>query len=212
MIRCDVSTMLAKPLARHIRSGAPTSPDLYWRADLVVIGTEPCVVAEEIQTGYVMVFCCLDERDFGRFPQLFRDRFWRELAAICKHTGAYDSQTLASGFQALFADQYYHHDPYPIEEGRVLKASEKLERHFLYKQQPLPADGRSAFEFGFAFNSRQGRNKDAPTALEMMGNHCLNWLEQYLEENPAVAEPDLPVAVTSIEDNIVTVDFGRSRR
>lgn len=216
MIQLDISTALAKPLAKHLRLAPSQDTDLYWRADLAVVGTEPCVVAEEQQTGYVIVLCGLDREDFARFPDLFRDRLWREVAAICKQANLYDNGMLAKYLPALCEQQYYRHDPEPIEEGRILKVIEQLERRFLYDRESLPYDGRSAFEFSFAINNKKSRtdtDTNRPSAAESLGDFCLNWMEARIDAGEGIEpEAETSAAVTSVRDNIVSVDFSQRRR
>ena len=205
MIRFDLSRELAKPLARHLKPARSGEPLLLWRADVAMIGADVCVVAQEQQTQYLMVLCGLSSDQFSHFPALFRERFWRETAAICKQAGLYDSQTLARSLGALCDQQHYQLDPLPQEEGPISKTLEKLERRFLYEDLPLPIDGRSAFEFGFELNSklsRAARESGQPCAAEALGNLCLNLIEAEMEISSAGA-------VTSVEDNVVTVDFAR---
>ena len=151
-----------------------------------------------------MVLCELDADDFARFPDLFRERFCREAAAICKQAGIYDNATLLQHLAAMFEAQHYHLDPEPIEEGRITKVFESLERRFLHERQPLPLDGRSAFEFSFHFNGKKPKpNGDEykPSAAEALGNLCLNLIESRIPPSPVVSEID----------NIVRVDFAGQR-
>ena len=210
MIQIDLSKALAKPLARHLKPARILDPDLYWRADVAMIGAQACIVAQEQYSQYVMVMCGLESDDFGDFPQLFRERFFREVAAICKQAQLYDNQTLATQLAALCEEQHYQLDPEPLEEGPITKVFETLERRSLYERQPLPCDGKSAFEFSFPINSRQSRSdraNDKPSAAEAIGNLCLNLIERRLEGEKAGERP----VVQSTVDNIVRVDFARQR-
>lgn len=209
-MRIDLSKDLAKPLAKHLNPAKEIQPDLWWRAEVAQIGTHICVVAEEQYSHYILVLCGLGKDDFANFPQLFCDRLWREVAVICKLSGLYDRETLAKHLLAICGEQRYHLDPEPQEEGRLLSVMEKLERRFLYERQPLPTDGKSAFEFGFEINSRKpktDRENDKPSAAEALGNYCLNLIEEQL-----AAEQELIRASVPGPDNIVRVDFLRQRR
>ena len=209
MIEIALSKALAKPLAKHLKPTQIWEPDLYWRADVALIGSEICIVAQEQYSQYVMVLCGLSGDDFRSFPQLFRERFCREAAAICKQAGLYDNRTLTTELMALCEEQHYHLDPEPIEEGRITSVLEKLERMFLYEQKPLPTDGRSAFEFTFPINSRHpktGPDGQQPSAAEAIGNLCLNLIEDRFANAQTKTS-----AVLSTVDNIVQVDFARQR-
>lgn len=206
MIQIDFSKALAKPLARHLKPAQVAVPDLYWRADVAMIGAESCIVMQEQYTQYLMVFCGLKGEEFQQFPELFRQRFCRELAAICMQANLYDNKTLIAELSAICDKPYYRLDPEVIEEGKIPKVIEKLERMFLYDNQPLPVEGKAAFEFGYKINSRNPKSSDqeSPSAAEALGNLCLNLIETSLAE----FEEPKPVVLSS-EDNVVRVDFSR---
>lgn len=217
MIRFELSKTLAKPLSAHLRPPQEGAVDLIWRADAALIGSDLCVVAQEQYSQYIMVFCGLRSEDFANFPQLFCDRFWREAAAICKQAGLHDTITLAKQLQAMGKEQCYQLDREPLEEGKLTKTIEKLERRLLYDRLPLPTDGKAAFEFSFAINSKKSASQQQagqPSAAEVFGDLCLNLIDAALEAKGAQQTED-PVAhanVVSIQNNIVTVDFARQRR
>lgn len=154
MIQISVSKLLAKPLGRHLQPARILQPDLYWYAEVEMIGSYTCVVAQEQSTQYLMVLCGLSGDDFSGFPQLFAERFYREAAAICKQAGLYDDRTLTTHLAALCEEQHIHLNPEPMEEGPISRTFEQLERLFLYDRLPLPCDGSSAFEFTFPVNNR----------------------------------------------------------
>jgi len=211
MMQLYLSNALAKPLGKHLKPAKRLQPDLVWRADIAQIGAHVCVVAQEQHSQYVMVLCGLGESDFQRFPELFQERFWHELAAICKQAGIYDTGTLVAQLSELADEQHYQLDPEPLEEGRLTRTLEKLERGVLYENQPLPLDGRAAFEFSYAINARQSkedRTNGNSSPAETLGNICLNLIENAMER-----ERQKPLeSITSVEDNIIKVDFSRSRR
>lgn len=211
MMLIEVSRELAKPLARHVKPVAPLvskSPlDLLWRAEMVQIGVDTCVVAQEQYTDYILVLCGLAGKDFERFPQLIGERLWREAAAICRQAELYDTPTLIKHLKSVIDEQQYRMNPEPVEEGKLLNVIEKLERQFVYDRKPLPRDGKSAFEFGFAINSRKPKLDqldEKPTAAEAFGNLCLNLLEIQMQVEPEKIEASKPAA-----DNIVRIDFSK---
>lgn len=207
MIQIDLSKALVKPLGRYVKPARRVEPDLYWRADVAMIGSQLCVVAEEQYTRYVIVFCGLNNDDFARFPTLFGERFCREAAAICKQAGLLDDQTLIRQLTALWDTQHLQLDPEPMEESAITRLFEKLERRFLHEHRPLPGDGRSAFEFTYPINSRRPKNDptgDQPSAAEAIGNLCLNLIEARMASETASL-------VMSKDDNVVRVDFSRQR-
>lgn len=208
MIRIDISKPLAKPLAAHIGPAKQGLPSLAWRADVAMIGAQPCVVAEEQFSRYVMVLCDLGKEDFLRFPELFRERFCSELAAICGQADLHNKQTLFVELNRLCEPQHFQLDPEPLEEGRISKTIDRLERRLVLDKQPLPVDGRAAFEFTFPINAgRKGRDKgnEAPNAAEILGNLCLKMIERQLESRQPEA------LIVSEVENVVRVDFARQR-
>jgi len=210
MIQFMLSRHLAKSLARHLKPAKAIQPNLVWRADIALIGAEVCVVMQEQHSQYVMVFCGLSDQDFARFPELFKERFWREAAALCKQANIFDNGTLYTCLNALCEEQVYQLDPELLEEGKIPKVIEKLERLFLYEKQPLPTDGKSAFTFGFRINTslpKAAQIQGQSNAAENLGNMCLNMIEMEVERQKQANDP-----VISVADNIVTVDFGRKSR
>ncbi len=207
MMQIEVSQQLAKPLATHLRHSAMEPADMVWRAELLWVGREACVVSQEQFTQYIFVVCGLGKAEFAQFPQLFADRLWREAAAICKQADLYNRDILIKHLGELCRKQQYRLNPEPMEEGKLMKVMEKLERRFLYERKPLPRDGKSAFEFSFGINSRKPKNmegEDTPSAAEAFGDLCLNLLEARRS-----AEQEMLQVRLAEEDNIVRVDFSR---
>lgn len=212
MIHIELSRGLSKPLAKHLKPAQASQPFLSWRADIAMIGSDTCIVAQEQYTRYIMVMCGLTNDDFSNFPDLFTDRIHRETAAICKQAGVYDSHTLSTELKGLLEQHHYSMDADPWDHGRILTVMEKLERRFLEERQPLPTDIRSAFKFGFQLNSRKPKSRQQPgkpSPIEAMGNRCLNLIEQRLQAAPAM--PQEPIETNTV-DNIVYVDFAGQRR
>ncbi|WP_018415594.1 DUF6933 domain-containing protein [Teredinibacter turnerae] len=208
MIRIDISKTLAKPLGAHIRPATSTTAEFSWRAELAIIGTERCVVAQEIFTGYVLVLCNLSADDFNSFPALFSDRLFRETLALCKQAKLYEKQELTRKLAQIVAPQQVQLDPEPIEDGKILKVIENLERRYLLEGQDLPRSGRQAFEFGLKFNNRKS-SSDKPLKLnpaQRMANLCLNLIAELPDDSPIMPE------ILSEEANIVRVDFARNRK
>lgn len=218
MMQFHLSRAVAKPLARHLtqyptsvqrqEGSSPYLADLFWKVDIAMIGAQACIVAQEQNSLYLMVFCGLTEQDFDQFPELFRERFWRELASICKQAEVYDTRILARELATLCDTQHYWMDPNPIEEGKIPNLIEKLERRFLHDKEPLPSSGRDAFEFTFPINSRKPKSAapNDPSPAEQLGNLCLNLIDE-ARTRRSNQHTDNPVI--SEQDNIVTVDFNK---
>lgn len=204
-----LSMTSVKALSQHLSLSTAEDSLLIWRLDLEMIGTKPCIVAHEQNTGYLLVLCELEQEDFKQFPEIFRERLCRELVVICKHADIYDEEVLITHIRALLDQQSYQIDPEPMEEGRISKTFEKLEYGFLYEKSPLPSDGRAAFEFSFVINSRRPKTKgleQQQSPAEALGNLFLNLIEDRIDQQKTP-----PVEFTRV-DNIVHVDFSQQRK
>lgn len=213
MMQFFVSKALAKGLGPHVKPDQHLEPSLLWRADVARIGVDTCVIAQEVYSKYVMVFCGLQGEGFRQFPELFRERFWREATALCLQGTNFEQDTLIGSLSSICDRQHYQLDPIPREEDRIMRVTEKLERLFLHEKQPLPLDGKAAFKFGIQVNGhpreREGR-VSAPSPMELFRGACLDLVEQVLEQQQQVAR--VSSAVISEVDNVVTVDFSRKRK
>ena len=213
MMQFFVSTGLAKGLGPHVKPNKNLEPSLLWRADVAQIGADTCVVAQEVYSKYIMVFCGLDREGFRNFPELFRERFWREATALCLQGTNFEQDSLIGSLSSLCDQQHYQLDPIPREEDRIMNITEKLERQFLYEKQPLPIDGKAAFKFGIQVNGHK-RQRDgqpsAPSPMELFRGACLDLVEDALEQGTFMVPSNS--AVISEVDNVVTVDFGRNRK
>lgn len=154
------------------------------------------------------MLCNLSADDFISFPGLFSDRLFREALALCKQAKLYEKQELTRKLAKIVTPQQVQLDPEPIEDGKILKVIESLERRYLLEGQDLPSSGRQAFEFGLKFNNRKS-SSDKPMKLnpaQRMANLCLNLIAELPDESPIMPE------ILSEEANIVRVDFGRNRK
>ena len=213
MMQFFVSKELAKGLGPHVKPVKNLEPSLLWRADMTQIGTDICVVAQEVYSKYVMVFCGLDRDGFRNFPELFRERFWREGTALCLQGTGFEQDALIGSLSSLCDQQHYQLDPVPREEDRIMNITEKLERQFLYEKQPLPINGKAAFKFGIQVNGHKREREGqvaAPSPMELFRGACLDLVEHVLEESENSVQANS--AVISEIDNVVTVDFGRNRK
>lgn len=213
MFQVLTSKTLIKPLAKLVKPAKITQAAFSWRAELALIGDQACVVVEELYSHYIMVFCGIDNQDFAHFQDLFSDRFCREMSAICAQANLYDSTTLFKLILPMTQPQHYQLDPEPLEEGKIIKTIEKLERQFLYEKRALPINGKAAFEFTFAMNNRTAKSADAVnkrSPAQVIGDYCLNLVEEKMRNSPQPTESKNPL-VSERRDNIIQVDFGGNR-
>lgn len=207
MLHLYLSKALAKPMGIHIQGRAPETALLLWKADIAQIGDQICVVANELQSNYLMVLCGLESMDFSEFPERFAERLWREASAICARERRYERALLDRHLQNLFARQYYQLDPQPPEFGRIGRTMEKLERLVLHEGQTLPSTDKEAFEFGIRINSLRSRSAieaGLPSPLDTFGNICMGLASESIKQEQARSNP-----VISEIDNVIRVDFGR---
>ncbi|MGB1090794.1 MAG: hypothetical protein ACPGYX_01625 [Oceanobacter sp.] len=225
MMQFLLSRELSKLLSRQLMSkpfmqassGAAGSQqaDMIWRGDAALIGADLCIVMQEQFTQYVMVFCGVTEEELADFSEFFADRFWRETLAICDQAQLYKRELLRDQLQHLCQQPGFKLDPDFIEDGKVPKVIDKLERLFLHEREPLPIDGRSAFEFSYGINTRKPKavgDEPIQSPAENMGNLCLNLIELQMKEAKS-QQPDAQSEwVVESSDSVVTVDFAAHRR
>jgi hypothetical protein len=210
MIQFFLTRDLAKPLGKHLKPARLQASDLIWQADIAMIGTQPCVVAHEQQSNYIMVMCGLTETEFSNFPDYFAERFWREALAICMQVARHERPVLEKYLKALCQQQHFQLDPAPMEEGKISQTLEKLERLFLHEKEPLPESAREAFAFGVRINTRPRRSREQEPSLspmDILGNICMTLIEERMAAEKQAMNP-----VITRENNIVRVDFAAHRR
>jgi hypothetical protein len=210
MIQFFLTKDLAKPLGKHLKPARLQAADLIWKADIAMIGTHPCVVAHEQQSNYIMVMCGLTTAGFSHFPDYFAERFWREALAICTQVTRHERPVLEKHLKALCQQQHFQLDPQPIEEGKISKTLEKLERLFLHEKEPLPESAREAFAFGVRINTRPQRSQYPEPSLspmDILGNICIALIEERIAAEKQAMNP-----VITCEGNIVRVNFAANRQ
>jgi len=203
MMQIDLTKSLTKLLFSHIKPVHHPHPDLHWRTESAIIGDDFCVVAQEVNTRYLMVMCGLDREDIKYFPEYFARRISNEVIIMCRNIGLPDNKPLREYINGIAIEQFYCMDPEAVTDSTLLKLLNKLERRFLQDRVPLPLTPVEALEFTFPFICSV-RKKGQPSPAEALAERCriLVGEKMRLEANRSVL---------SVEDNIVTLDFGRNR-
>tara|TARA_B100000287_G_scaffold413218_1_gene444492 strand:- start:1191 stop:1805 length:615 start_codon:yes stop_codon:yes gene_type:complete len=204
MMQIDLTKTLTKVLFQHIKPARHPQPDLHWRTESALIGSDFCVAAQEVNTGYLMVMCGLDKHDIRYFPEYFARRMSSEIIIMCRNIGLPDNKPLREYISRMALQQFYCMDPEVVSGGPLLKILEKLERRFLHEKQPLPVEADAALEFTFPLNCSIPRDESKPSAAQALAERCriLVGEQMKLEANKSVI---------STEDNIVRVDFSQAR-
>ncbi|MDY0007054.1 MAG: hypothetical protein RBS22_09525 [Spongiibacteraceae bacterium] len=157
---------------------APTDlRQMQWYGHRVQVLRRKCVILMELQSRYAMVFAGLTKPDFLRFPELVRDRLWREIVSICALDDA-ESQRLAALVDVVS-------QPVQIVAGsdRSVQAHMKeVAWHLEWMANDfgsLPLEGGDAFAFGLRVNqtprSRKGQ-KEYFWPIEVMREFWLGML------------------------------------
>ncbi|TVZ40828.1 hypothetical protein P886_0159 [Alteromonadaceae bacterium 2753L.S.0a.02] len=208
MILFNVSQTLSKVLASHLKPAKHVEPHLVWDLELITVGAEQCIIACEQQSQYLMLFCGLKGEQMRHFPEIFEDRLWREVMALCPQLSKQEKTAFARYLVAASEEQFYQLNPNPLEEGRFHKLIENLEYRVIAEKMPLPSDGKSALQYTLPINGKvRKKTEDSPLALYR--ELCWLMAEDCKEQARLAKEAASPV--TGREENIVMVDFNKKR-
>jgi hypothetical protein len=85
MLQLNLSKNLEKDMAAHLQPVAVAAlHPQQWYLQKITVLRRKCIVAMEEKSRYAMVFCGLTRAEFTNFPELFRERLWRESMAVCQ--------------------------------------------------------------------------------------------------------------------------------
>jgi hypothetical protein len=178
MMQIHVSKALATDLKPLLVEAPADLRQMQWYGHRVHVLRRKCVILMELQSRYAMVFAGLTKPDFLRFPELVRDRLWREMVSICELDGA-ESQRLAALVDVVS-------QPVQIVAGsdRSVQAHMKeVAWHLEWMANDfgsLPLEGGDAFAFGLRVNetprSRKGQ-KEYFWPLQVMREFWFGMLE-----------------------------------
>lgn len=208
MIVFNLSQALTKVLSSHLKPVKNILPSLHWDLELITIGLDQCVIACERNTQYIMLFCAMSREQFLHFPELFQDRFWREVMALSPQISQRDKNAFIRYLLTASDDQYYQLNPNPLEEGKLHTIIENLEYRTIAEKVALPADGKAALQYTLPINGRKRKNSDS-SPLENFRDICLSMAEEVRIHEQHLK--DIASPITGREENIVKVDFNKPR-
>lgn len=210
MIKFNISKSLSDALSSHLEPEQNCTPKLIWNAELITVGADFCVVAQEHYSEYVMIFCGLDRRDFLHFPAIFQDRFWREVAVLCPEISREERFAFANHLLRMTDEQYYQMEPSTANQHKMLLIAEHLEYLSIVEGKPLPLDSQSAFEYALLFNDVEDSEPgEILTPVELFQEMCKHFVDEF-RYHERLNKGDYPQIVAR-ENNVIRVDFRQQR-
>jgi len=151
MIQFHLSKALSSDLAMHLqeREGIEKRA-MQWFGHRVFVQRRKCVIMMELQSRYSMAFCGLTKPDFKRFPELFEDRLWREVVAICQPNEA-NAAKLTGFAEQVAAGQIYAPGHDRSVQAHINEVAWCLD-DMSWEAGRLPADPGEEFAFGVHMN------------------------------------------------------------
>ena len=131
---------------------------MQWHGHRVLVRRRKCIIMMELQSRYCMVFCGLTKPDFKRFPELFEDRLWREVLAICRQNEQ-PGKKLAVMAKRVAAEQIYQPRHHRSVQGHIDNIAFYLD-DTAWQADRLPANPEEEFAFGLQMNQSPSRRKD----------------------------------------------------
>ncbi|MFA7553053.1 MAG: hypothetical protein WCY88_02295 [Spongiibacteraceae bacterium] len=197
MIQFFLSKILAEDMAMHVSGPQPDHavntkevvespvgadkpavtllPVMTWYAHRVIIARRKCIIIMEATSRYAMVFCGMKKADFEHFPDLFQDRLWREVFAVCEGIPESDISQLSATVLNICEQQRYQIGHDRSVTAHIKQVAEHLELMVRYQGETLPVDRMAAFEFGVSVNEllrkRRG-DKDYFRPVEAFQDLC----------------------------------------
>ena len=209
MVQIELDNYLCKFLYKHIKPVNHAYPGLRWQTACRLIGGDICVVAQELNSRYLMVICGLDQHDLRYFPELFARRMSYDLIVMCRSIGLPDNKPLRQYIKSIAEDQFCCKGADARPSDALYKLLNKLERHYssqhLSSQHlPLSMDEHEALAFTFPLNSSlRGEGPFSPA--EVLAERCRLLVAEKMRL-------ESEQAVMSVNDNIVTLDFSNNNK
>lgn len=220
MMQIHLSKSLVKKLSGHVQS--PRNVDrraLQWYAHHVNIADCDCIIIMEKQSRYALVFCDLDEHDFDRFPELFKERLWRETALIAQLDAPLADEDLAFLIEltvALGQKQNYQPGSDRSVMSHMLQVKEHLEYLVYVEGCDLPVSHDDAVSFGLLTNDTLRKRKEDNeyfVPLEVFRRFWLGLLDHVARAPVSKDSPNLidTKRKSYLAPNVIAVDFSRGR-
>lgn len=152
------SKALAVDLKSHLVDAPTNLRAMQWYGHRVQVLRRKCVILMELQSRYAMVFTGLTKPDFQRFPELVRDRLWREALSICQLDEPRSGQ-LAALVDAIAQPVQIVAGSDRSVQAHINEVTWHLD-YFAQEAGELPRDDGDMFAFGLRMNktprSRKG--------------------------------------------------------
>ena len=211
MLQFYLSKDFSKDMSMHLSDGAEPIVDqhyraMQWYAHRVTVKRRKCIIVMELQSRYAMVFCGLTKRDFGRFPELFRQRLLCEVASICQLSE--EAQDKLTSLVIAQADQQiYQAGSTPSMQAHIDDVAWQL-IDWVKEFGRLPADDSECFEVGVLVNQTRRTCEENTGDFEPLERFRRFWssLSGFMK---FAARRRESVESRSIPDNLLSFDRDR---
>jgi len=179
MIQFHLTKKLAKDLKKHVQPKAEINYQaMQWYANVVTVARRKCIIAMELQSRYVMIFCGMTKEELEQFPKIFQERLWREVLALCGEEVNEDVlKKLSDQVLSLANEQNYQEGHDRSVSTHMNQVAQSLEIYVQYQGYDLPVSSAAAFEFGVRENQmirKRKANKDYFRPIEVFREFWLH--------------------------------------
>ncbi|MFP8966951.1 DUF6933 domain-containing protein [Pokkaliibacter sp. CJK22405] len=203
MIQIYLSKALAGNMKPILSAELDIQPDgMHWYAHLVTLPQGRCVLAMEEYSRYVMLFTDVDFDDISHFPELFRERLWREVLAVCMLDDNSTKDVLGALVDQLSIQQVYRQGYDASVMAHLRDVSQHLEEE-TKKLGHLPRSQEDAFNFGLRVNDverHRGGSSRGFRPLQLFSESWLGMLEfsyQQIKAHALSGSPDNVISLNS---------------
>lgn len=213
MMQIHVSKRLGQTLKPLLApAGQPDLQALQWYAHLVTVADADCVIVMEQQSRYALIFCDLSRRELANFPDMLKDRLWREVALLAQLESPLAKRELAFLIElaaGIGGRQSYSLGTDSSVLSHIRQVKEQLEYLVYDEALPLPVAADDAVRFGLAVNDTMRSRKstrDWFVPLEVFRDFWLGLLDHVSQAQAKIAPERHYIA-----PNVIAVDFARHR-
>lgn len=214
MLSIHISKALLTNMSHLLDDTPPATHSLQqWYAHQVMISGEPCVILMEAKSRYALVMCGMTDEEFGLFPEIFRERLWQNVMAICP-VEMDDDIALLSNLVLDAADEQAY---LPGFDRSVMGHITQVVDHLRYMVEeegyPLPSNDRDAILFGLHVNEDLRKTRLHKDYFVPIREFSKFWMEK-LHSTDTEPLPQLPpmTAGKKVPDNVIHVNFLTGKR
>jgi len=162
MIQFHLTKKLAKDMKEHVQLSTEVNHQaMQWYANIVTVARRKCIIAMELQSRYVMIFCGMTKEEFEQFPKTFQERLWREVLALCEEEVNENVLTrISDQVLCLANEQNYQEGHDRSVSTHINQVAQSLEIYVQYQGYDLPVSSAAAFEFGVRENQMIRKRKE----------------------------------------------------